>query len=243
MVLARGAMLDAVRKQLAVDMNCDPDAFIKDEVVFCEAAEGRRPFDRQTPYLEAATMGHGIVVSCEKDIQGIVQHQLKGKSREELFSAPLFYGHALYYIPESPFIKELPCPDGFSLQAAHGEQIHALYEYPEFHNALMYDPNHPRPDTLALYAVYGDEIAGVAGVSADCKSLWQIGIDVKIAYRGCGLAACLVSRLAMITMKLGIVPYYGTASSNIPSQAVAHRSGFAPVWMCTYKNTLSKDEV
>ncbi|WBW96436.1 hypothetical protein [Oceanirhabdus sp. W0125-5] len=38
-------------------------------------------------------------------------------------------------------------------------------------------------------------------------------------------------------MERGIVPYYGTASSNIPSQSVAYRSGFIPSWMCSFKNT------
>jgi hypothetical protein len=37
-------------------------------------------------------------------------------------------------------------------------------------------------------------------------------------------------------MECGAVPYYGTASSNIPSQSVAFRSGFMPAWMCNYKN-------
>ncbi|GAE90799.1 GNAT family N-acetyltransferase [Acetivibrio straminisolvens] len=55
-------------------------------------------------------------------------------------------------------------------------------------------------------------------------------------FRKKGLAACLVSNLAIMIMERGVLPYYGTASSNIASQAVAYRCGFIPTWMCSYKN-------
>jgi hypothetical protein len=57
-------------------------------------------------------------------------------------------------------------------------------------------------------------------------------------FRGRGIAACLVGRLCGMILERGVVPYYGAASSNLPSQAVAYRSGLAPAWMCSYKNTL-----
>ncbi len=237
MVLDKKGMLDIVRKQLAVDMNCDPRDFLHDGVVFTKAAllEGRRLIQRQTPHLEIATMGKGIVVSGDDSVLEKVRPILENKRRDDLFSAPFLYGHSLYYIPDGPDVKELPCPEGFALVSAEGAQIHKLYTVPGFENAIQYDPNHPRPDVLVLYALRGNEIAGMAGASADCKTMWQIGIDVKEPYRGCGLAACLVSRLAAMIMQRGIVPFYGTSSSNIASQAVAHRSGFSPAWMCNYK--------
>ena len=240
MMLDKKGMLDIVRKQLALDMNCDPQDFMADGVVFTKAAllKGRRIIERQKPYLEIATMGKGIVVSGDDIILERVRPILEGKPRDDLFSAPFLYGHSLYYIPDGPDIRELPCPGGFGLYVREGAEIHELYAFPGFENALQYDPNHPRPDILALYAAWGDEIAGVAGASADCKTMWQIGIDVKPAFRGAGLAACLVSRLAAMILQKGIVPFYGTASSNIASQAVAHRSGFTPAWMCSYKHVL-----
>ena len=86
----------------------------------------------------------------------------------------------------------------------------------------------------------GDEIAAMAGASADSSLMWQIGIYVLPKYRNKGLAASLVSSLAIMIMERGIIPYYGTASSNIASQAAAYRSGFMPAWMCSYKNTLDR---
>ena len=233
-------MLEIIKKQLTIDMNCEPADLDKDGIVFCEAGlnAGRRLFDRQTPYLEAATMGKATVVSADRSILPQIRPLLETKTREDVFAAPLLYGHSLYYIPDLMRIERLPCPAGFQCHGRKGTEIHELYQTAEFENAIQYDPNHPRPDVIALCATYGGEIAAVAGASQDCALMWQIGIDVLPKYRSQGLAAYLVSNLALDIMEKGVVPYYGTASSNIASQVVAHRAGLMPAWMCSYHNTL-----
>jgi Predicted acetyltransferase len=237
---SRTKILEIVRSQLAVDYNCSPEDFIKDGITFCEASlnDGRRMFERQSPYLEIATMGRGIVVSGDVDILHKVRPILENKTRDDIFFAPFLYGHSLYYIPDCKLMKKLPYPEGFIIHVKKGSEIHELYEVPGFYNAIQYDKNHPRPDIIAIYAVKDGKIAAMAGASVDSKTMWQIGVDVLPAYRNAGLASCLVSDLTLMIMERGAVPYYGTASSNIASQSVAHRSGFMPAWMCTYRNTL-----
>jgi hypothetical protein len=232
-------MLEIVRRQLAIDMNCNIEDFQKDGIVFCEAKsnEGRRMFDRQSPFLEIATMGKGTVVSADSDILTKVKPLLENKTREDVFVAPFLFGHSLYYIPDCDRIKRLPCPDGFTFDIKEGKEIHKLYKISGFENAIQYDINHPRPDVIVIYAARDNEIVAMAGASADSSLMWQIGIDVLPKFRNRGLATSLVSNLAIMIMERGIVPYYGTASSNIASQSVAYRSGFIPTWMCTYKNT------
>lgn len=239
MKLTKDEMLTIVRRQLAVDMNCKEEDFLLDGVTFCRSAinDGRRMFTRQTPYVEAASMGRGIVVSADALIMEKVKSVLAGKARDDLFFAPFFYGHSLYYIPDATAINAFPVPDGYALRIVEGEDVFGLYEAPGFRNALSYDRNHPRPDVIAACAIKAGKIVGMAGASEDSKTMWQVGIDVLPEYRNRGLACCLVSRLAQIILERGIVPYYGTASSNIASQSVAHRSGFMPAWMCTYRNT------
>jgi hypothetical protein len=231
-------ILEIVRHQLALDMNCNAQDFLNDGIVLCEDRlnEGRRMFDRQTPYLEIATMGKGIVVSANVDILAKIKPIIDNKSRDDLFFAPFLYGHSLYYIPDCKTIKRLPCPGGYTYHVKEGKEIHKLYEFMGFTNAIQYDKNHARPDVIAIYAMKGNEIVGMAGASIDSKIMWQIGIDVLPLFRNVGLASFLVSNLAVMIMERGIVPYYGTASSNIPSQSVAYRSRFIPAWMCTYKN-------
>lgn len=238
MELNKSKMLEVVRKQLAVDMNCKEEDFIKEGVVFCEAKlnEARRKFDRQLPFLEVATMGKGIVVSGDRDILSKVRPMLENKRRDDIFSAPFLYGHSLYYLPDSDKIKKLPLPEGFDYFIKENNEIHELYKTPGFENAIQYDINHPRPDMLVIYAMKDNKIVAMAGASEDCKTMWQIGIDVLPEYRSRGLAKALVSNLAVMIMEKGITPYYGTASSNIASQCVAYSSGFVSAWMCSYKN-------
>ena len=64
--------------------------------------------------------------------------------------------------------------------------------------------------------------------------MWQIGMDILPEYRNNGLAAYLVNWLTLEILNREVVPYYGTASSNIASQRVAHRAGYLPAWMCAY---------
>lgn len=238
MDFCKSKIMEIVRSQLALDMNCREQDFLTNGITFCLAKlnEGRRMFERQKPYLEIATMGNGTVVSADIDILVKIKPIIENKSRDDLFSSPFLYGHSLYYVPDCTRIKELPCPDEFTFHVGEGKEIHHLYEFQGFNNALSYDKNHIRPDILATYVMKGDIVAAVAGASIDSKTMWQIGIDVLPPYRNVGLASCLVCNLALMIMERGIVPYYGTASSNIPSQAVAYRSGLIPTWMCTYKN-------
>lgn len=237
-------ILEIVRKQLAIDMNCNAEDFIKYGIVFCEAKlnEGRRMFDRQSPFLEIATMGKSIIVSGDCDILTKVKPLLENKTREDIFVAPFVFGHSLYYIPDCNKIKKLPWPDGFEFYIKEGKEIHDLYKISGFENAIQYDINHPRPDAIVIYAVNGNDIVAMAGASADSNLMWQIGIDVLPQFRNKGLAKSLVSNLALMTMGKGIVPYYGAASSNIASQSVAYRSGFIPTWMCSYKNIFDGTE-
>jgi hypothetical protein len=219
MKFCKEKILEIVRHQLALDMNCSAQDFINDGVVFCKAQlnEGRRMFDRQTPYLEIATVGKGIVVSADADILPDIEPVIKNKQRDDIFFAPFVYGHSLYYIPDCEAIKGLPFPERFTFHVKEGREIHTLYETPGFTNAIQYDKDHARPDALVLYAMRDNEIAAMAGASADSKTMWQVGIDVLPQYRHAGLASCLVSNLTVMIMERGIVPYYGTASSNIAS--------------------------
>ncbi|WP_240837720.1 GNAT family N-acetyltransferase [Acidaminobacter sp. JC074] len=231
-------MMDIVKKQLALDMNCLVSDFDGDETRYCEARlnEGRRLFDRQEPFLEVVTMGKSVVVSADKAIIDYIKPALQSKSRDDIFNAPFLYGQSIYYIPDPKKLKRYKSHRKFDFIEKRNAEIHELYKLSGFENALMYNPNHPRPDVIALCALHNDVIVAIAGASADSEAMWQIGIDVLPKYRNLGLATALVSDLAIKIIEEGRVPYYGTASSNIASQAVAFKSGFIPTWMCSYKN-------
>ena len=77
----------------------------------------------------------------------------------------------------------------------------------------------------------GEKLVGLAGCSADCESMWQIGIDVLPEYRRQGIASALTSRLALETLWRGKVPFYCAAWSNLKSVRNALRCGFRPAWV------------
>ncbi|MDR1204783.1 MAG: GNAT family N-acetyltransferase [Peptococcaceae bacterium] len=238
MVLSNKHILTLVRAQLATDCNCASGDFDRAGFVFCEAKEnpGRRPFPRGERHFEMMTMGGAVVVSATPDILPYLREQLDGKTRDEAFSMPFVYGSGVYFIPDHLCLP--PMPDGIEIMILERDQILKLYEIyqrADFPNAIQYDIDHPRPDVLVTLATVNGKVAGMAGASADCEMLWQIGIDVQPEYRGRNIAAALTGRLATEILNRGKIPYYGTASSNVASQRVAYRAGFKPAWVCAFR--------
>ena len=100
---------------------------------------------------------------------------------------------------------------------------------PEWSNALCEKRKHL--DVLCVGAYDGDKLVGLAGCSADCEQMWQIGIDVLHEYRKQGIASALTSRLAIDILNRGKVPFYCAAWCNVKSVRNAIRSGFRPAWV------------
>ena len=86
-------------------------------------------------------------------------------------------------------------------------------------------------DVLAVGAYDNGKLIGLAGCSADCEMMYQIGVDVLPEYRRKGIASAVTSRLALEVLTLGKVPFYCAAWSNIKSVRNAIKSGFRPAWV------------
>ena len=84
---------------------------------------------------------------------------------------------------------------------------------------------------LAVGAYDNGKLIALAGCSADCDAMWQIGIDVLPEYRRQGIASAITNLLARETMNRGKIPFYCCAWANIKSAKNALRSGFSPVWV------------
>lgn len=110
-------------------------------------------------------------------------------------------------------------------------EISLFYPNEAWPNALQEGENPARPDVLALAALDGEKIAGLAGASADGREMWQIGIDVLPEYRGQGLGTLLVRNLAAEVEKRDKLPFYYVSLSNLPSQNIAVSCGFRPAWV------------
>lgn len=98
---------------------------------------------------------------------------------------------AEYFLPDADIVKPLPC--AYEVRLLTPSDF-AGYYLPQWSNALC--EKRRQLDMLAVGAYSGGECIGLAGASADCDSMWQIGIDVLPPYRRQGVASALTSTLA-----------------------------------------------
>lgn len=230
-------ILREAKRQLALDLNCDPADFDREEITVTKAVDliGRRPFSRKDRSFDMVSFGAGTVVSVSEEILAQVRAALEGKKRDELFSLAFLRSLGHYFLPDMSRKGAIPLPPGLTLEWIPAQGMEELYATKGFPNALGYDLASPRPDVLAAVAKSGTETVGIAGASADCAMLWQVGIDVVPKWRGKGIGAALVSQLTVAVLQKGKIPYYGTSSSNIASQKTAIRAGYEPGWVCSYQ--------
>ena len=235
-------MLECVYNQLAVDYNCAPDDFRKEGFIFTEAKqnEGRRPFPWITPRLEMITMGNGIVINASADILPKVYQRLEGKTRYEALNMPFVYGVNPYFLPDLDKMAPINKNEEFEYALIERADIQKLYGLKDFNYALQYDVNSQHPEMAAVIAKYKDIVVGIASASAECRTMWQISVDVLLPYRGNRLATILVNTLALEVLHRGYIPYYNTDCSNVISQRVAIRAGFLPAWSHCFRTRLNE---
>lgn len=236
-------------RQLALEFGCAPEAFTRPGLTVAHAAfrPGARETIRKDPMLLMAGTGNSVAVAADGSLRELVE-ELAGKVNgiHRLFEFPALnaldaklkeYGRALwgtehFFLPGGP-LREIPLPEGFQYRWFDRESVREFYPNERFRMALGAECNPARPDVIALAALDGGRIAGVAGASADTEIMWQVGIDVVEEYRGKGLGAGLVSALSREIERRGKLPYYGTAVGNLSSQRIAARCGFVPAWVET----------
>ncbi len=228
--------------QSAIDSNCSPEDFYSadNKVVLSRENPGARKY-LELPFLcDLTSYGGNIVASVSPQLEGIAREYISKYSVEHCFETPNL--HALmdklrplgmnacfmaeYFLPDINALQALDSP--FETRLLQPEEFAGCY-LPQWSNALS--EKRRELDMLAVGAFDGSELIGLAGCSADCESMWQIGVDVLGAYRGQGVASCLTSRLAIEILRRGKVPFYCCAWSNIGSVRNAIKSGFRPSWV------------
>ena len=233
-------------KQLAIDFNSTPADFLAKKNVITTPAlnEGRRNYSPGKPFLQMATSGVNTVIMADECLHEFLRGLIKDVEGHRLFE----FGNLLKLNEE---LKQygyqmnpthhmfLPCC--YSKEEAHfrvkwlyGSEINPFYGDTRFPNAIAFpEPCPVRPDRIAVIALDGDMIMGMAGCSEDAPHWQQIGIDVLPEYRSRGIGSCLVTLLKNRIIEMGDVPFYGTAAANIHSQNIAIKSGFKPAWVET----------
>lgn len=233
-------IMEIVKNQLAIDYNCSPDDFLKNDIIFTQAEKlpGRRALPFRTPRCEIISMGNGVIVNASKDVMPFVKKRLNGKSKYEVINASFIYGLCHYYLPDVEKIKIIDINENYTFKILEQKEIHNYYKYKNLNNALQYNTESLSPEILGIAVFDGDTLAGIAFATADCEKMCQIGVDVLPEYRHQGIASAAVSRLTSELLNRGRIPYYFTDNSNLPSQKTAIASGYYPAWIHSYKSKL-----
>ncbi len=231
---------DIALRQSAIDCNCRPEDFLGTEHIYTLS----RPHPEARKYIPLAlkcnmvSYGSNIVAQTSPELRATVEDYLNTYDMAHAFETPNLYAlngrlepfglqvcfMAEYFLPEQ--IVEQSC--GFALRLLHPEDFQELY-LPQWGNALCKERK--ELDVLAVGAYDGETLVGLAGCSADCETMYQIGVDVLPQYRHWGIASALVSRLALETFRLGKVPFYCAAWCNLKSVRTALKCGFRPAWV------------
>ncbi len=130
-----------------------------------------------------------------------------------------------HYIPAVHFP---PVEKRFDLKWYEKEEIEVFRDDGRFWEALLFDES--MPDMLAVCAMDGDTILGMASVTRNCDRLWEIGVNVTTEGKGKGVGTYVTAVLKEEVLRRGIVPTYATVESHILSQRVAFRAGFEPIF-------------
>lgn len=185
-------------------------------------------------------MAINVVAAVTDEVAGVVAEYIGRYEFYHCFETPnmqwlndrlIEKGHRIcfmaeYYLPDVDKIPDLPCR--YELRILEQTDFTELYLL-EWSNALCKDRKHL--DVLGIGAYDDGKLIGLAGCSADCEDMWQIGVDVLPDYRRQGIAAALTSRLARHILAREKVPFYCSAWSNIRSVRNAVKSGFIPAWV------------
>lgn len=235
-------ILDIAMGQSAIDENCEPNDFCKKQNVIVTSThnDGARKYLVLPFYCNLVSYGNNIVASVNPDIADFTKYYIDKYSFEHCFETPNMHVlndelqkrgmricfMAEYFLPDMNLLRSLPCD--YKLKVLSKSNFEELYQ-PQWSNALCEKRKHL--DVLAIGAYEGKKLIGLAGCSADCDTMWQIGVDVLPDYRRNGIASALTSRLAIEIINEGKVPFYCAAWSNIKSVRNAIKSGFRPAWV------------
>ena len=229
-------------EQSARDLCAAPSDFQRAEnvIVLSRESEGARRYLKLPFSCQLVSYGGNVVASVLPEFYDMTWEYINSYPVEHLFETPNM--HALneklmqkgqkicfmaeYFLPDVDLLRPLPCP--YEMKILSQDDFVNLY-LPQWSNALCKERKHL--DILGVGAYHEGRLIGLAACSADCDTMWQIGIDVLAEYRRQGVASALTSRLALEILERGRVPFYCCAWSNIKSARNAIRSGFRPAWV------------
>ncbi len=243
--MTNSEIFDTALAQSAIDCGCEPGDFLKPghTLSLSRPDPGARRYLELPHVANFVSYGNGVVAAAGEAYMDAASRCLALFPPERayrLFETPGMHEvddifaplggrtrfMAEYFLPDMELLRPRKC--GYVLKILKSGDFSGLYT-PEWSNALC--EKRRELDVLGVGAYDNGALVGLAGCSADCDTMWQIGIDVLPEYRRRGVASALVSSLALEIAERGKVPFYCAAWSNLRSVRTAISSGFRPAWV------------
>lgn len=235
-------ILEIALQQSAVDSGCNPEDFTsgKNKVVISKTDGNARKYLKLPFLCDLTSYGSNIVASVSKELEDVVRKYIDRFPAEHCFETPNLHVlmnelrprgmnvcfMAEYFLPDVEKVELYSC--SYETKILEKQDFENLY-LPQWGNALC--EQRKELDQLGVGAYDNGKLIGLAGSSADCEKMWQIGIDVLPEYRRQGIATALTSQLTLEILRRGKVPFYCAAWSNIKSVRNAIKCGFKPAWV------------
>ena len=244
-------ILQIAKEQLALDYSCQVSDFEKEKNTIVEnnLVEGRRIYRNDGCFIKLLCFSNKAIIKTSPMMMPWCEEKFLQTDTEWIFEYPKLraidrklneFGHEIadihhYYLPNPNVSLIEPIAN---VKWYEAEDILQFENDDRFGEAFGF--NKTNPDVLAVAAFNGNNIMGMAGASADSKTMWQIGIDVLPEYRGQGIGTKLTILLKNEILKRGKVPFYGTVNSHFHSQNIAMNAGFFPAWAELYSKAKEK---
>mgnify|MGYP000915928253 CR=1 FL=1 len=212
-------LLEIAMRQSAIDANCCTEDFSQKEnkIVLSADNPNARKYLTLPFYCNLISYGNNIVASVDKDFVNPVKEYINKYPVEHCFETPNMHVlndellkrdmkicfMAEYFLPDRNVLAAMPCD--YNIKFLAPKDFADLYTA-EWSNALCEKRRHL--DVLAVAAYDQSRLIGLAGCSADCETMWQIGVDVLPEYRRKGIASALTSCLAVEILQRNKVPFY-----------------------------------
>lgn len=248
-MLNKKEIWDMTNRQLMLDFNCTESdlqgtGYVVTKNTFLKNSRFK---NLETSFLKVLCLGQKVIISVDASFEPWVrQNLLEGdpewfldmENIRKIDLAMQSFGYEInempqYYLPKPSSDEEEAL---FTTKWYDEASIKVFKDDARFEQAFIFSSHFP--DVLGVAAVECDEILGMAGASADCECLYQVGIDVLPGHRGHGIGTSLVKQIKDELLKRGKVPFYGTGSSHLHSRNIAINAGFYPAWVELYSKKI-----
>lgn len=224
--------------QFALDYHCKPEDFSDSSTLVTEYAihpEARKR--AEAGILSILSYRGKLVITAAPELKTWCEETLArhisaewGFEAGSLISidkklAEFGYGIDLAHIF---FVPRFPAPDAaYPVKMLGKTEIAALESDERIDEAFLFEDY--IEDVLGA-ACYGEsgELLAVSGATANSSLMWEMGTNSFAA--GKGYAKATLAALTNAILKLGKVPFYGTALSHFASQNLALRAGLVPTF-------------